>query len=84
MKITPEHYAHIKQQIANIWTVEKHIAHKQFIANEGKVKDIEKRLRWDWSYYAKLSPFICDNIYTYADDTHVDTALKNIIKELTA
>ena len=82
MKITAEHYNHMKRQIAIIWTQEKHDAHRQFIINEGKAKDVEKRLRHDWAYYAKISAFICDNVYTYAEDGHVDTALKNIIKEL--
>lgn len=50
--------------------------------NEGKSKDIEKRLRWDCLYAAGLTPFICDNLYSYLNDDHIDTALKNIIKEL--
>lgn len=84
MKIKLEHYNHMKDAIAKIWTQEKHDAHRQFIKNEGKAKDIEKRLRWDWSYYARLSAFLCDEVYTYADDKHADTALRKIIAELAA
>jgi hypothetical protein len=84
MKITQQHFDHMKSAIALIWTREKHDAHRQFIVNEGKAKDVEKRLRHDWSYFAKLSPWICDNLYAYADDTHIDTALKRAIKELEA
>lgn len=49
---------------------------------EGKAKDIEKRLRWDLSYAAGLTTFFCDNIYKYADDTHIDTALRSVMKQL--
>lgn len=82
MKIKPEHVAHIRMAISKIATPEKIAAHRQFIINEGKAKDIEKRLRWDMSYYAGLTPWICDNVYPYADDSHVDTALKAIMKEM--
>ena len=82
MKVTQEHYSHMKQAIANIWTKEKHEAHRKFIVNEGKARDIERRLRFDWMYYAKLTPFICDNVYSYANDDHINTALKSIIAEL--
>ena len=84
MKIKADHYEHMKQAIAAVWTKEKHEAHRKFIINEGKSKDVEMRLRWDWSYYAQLSSFVCDPLYTYLDDTHVDTALRAIIKELEA
>ena len=84
MKIKADHYEHMKQAIAAVWTKEKHEAHRTFIINEGKAKDVEKRLRWDWSYYAQLTAYLCDHVYPYADDNHVDTALRAIIKELEA
>ena len=31
---------------------------------------------------AKLTPFLCANVYPYADDTHVDTALRKIMAEI--
>ena len=82
MKITPTHYQHMKAAIAAIATPAKVAAHRQFILNEGKSKDVEKRLRWDMSYYSGLTPYICDNVYSYADDTHVDTALRQIMLEV--
>ena len=33
-------------------------------------------------YYAKLTPFVCENLYQYANDKHIDTALRNIILNL--
>jgi len=82
MKITQPHYQHMKAAIAAIATPSKVAAHRQFILNEGKAKDVEKRLRWDMSYYSGLTPYICDNVYSYADDTHVDTALRQIMLEV--
>tara|TARA_B110000908_G_scaffold148920_1_gene181796 strand:- start:437 stop:691 length:255 start_codon:yes stop_codon:yes gene_type:complete len=84
MKMTPAHYDELKSRIALIWTREKHDDHQRFITNEGKAKDVAKRLRWDWSYYAKASPWICANLYSYLDDTHIDTALKQIMRDLAA
>lgn len=77
MKIKPEHYQHMKLEIEKILPNLPEI--KAAIQN---AKDFNKRLRWDLSYKAKLTPYICDNIYSYADDSHIDTALKRIAKEL--
>ena len=82
MKITPAHYQHMQAAIAAIATPAKIAAHRQFIVNEGKAQDVEKRLRWDLSYYSGLTPFIFENVYSYANDDHVDTALRSIMKEL--
>lgn len=47
-------------------------------------KDHAKRWRWDLLYAAKKflpDNFVCDVLYKYMNDTHIDTALKNIVKE---
>jgi len=82
MKIEKQHFDHIKSSIAAVWTQEKHDNHRQFVINEGKARDIEMRLRWDWMRYAGLSPWICDNLYGYMNDTHIDTALRKVMKEM--
>lgn len=82
MKISAESYNHMKAQIATIGA-SKASAHRQFIINEGKAKDIEKRLRWDLSYYANLTAYVCDEVYSQGcDNTHVDTALRAIMRDL--
>jgi hypothetical protein len=58
-------------------------AHREFLIREGKAKDLEKRLRWDLLHAARMSQWLCDNIYPYANDDHIDTALKAITAELT-
>lgn len=82
MKITPEHYAFIKDAIQNKFTVSLVNEHRTFIEAENKAKDVEKRLRWDLLWLSVKSDWICANIYKYADNTHIDTALKKIVKEL--
>ncbi len=81
-KIHPEHYDHMKAAMSGLF----HEAddRRAQIVVEGKAQDVEKRLRWDLSYAAGLTPWICDNIYPYANDDHIDTALRNIMKELAA
>jgi hypothetical protein len=42
----------------------------------------DKRYRWDLTYLANSTRFICDVLYEYMDDSHVDTALRKIVKPL--
>lgn len=89
MKITPEHYEFIKSAIQNKFTVSLVNDHRTFIESEWKrdhipftQENVEKRLRWDLLWLSVTSAWICGTVYKYADDTHIDTALKNIVKEL--
>ncbi len=82
MKILPEHYRHMRDTIQASATAEQVKQHRAFIVAEGKAKNVDKRLRWDLHYRAKLSQYVCDNVYPYADDSHVDTALRHIVAEL--
>lgn len=80
MKILSHHYAYMK---AAIQTIAADIpAMRLAIAAEGKAKDVNKRLRWDCSYRAIGAKWICDNIYPYANDDHIDTALRSIMQEI--
>jgi len=38
-----------------------------------------KRWRWDLLYAAGISQWISDNVYTYADDEHIDTVLRSFL-----
>ena len=81
MKIQPEHYAHMRAAIANL-DADAVRAHRAALADDPRVRDLAKRFRWDLSYAARLTPWICDTVYPYANDTHVDTALRRIVDEL--
>ena len=85
MKIEKEHYQHMRLKIQD--TIEKaglvKIAeHKELLKTAYGVKDPAVRFRWDLYHASALTSFTCDILYSYLDDTHIDTALKNIIKEL--
>ena len=43
-----------------------------------KIKDIGVYTRWTLSNYSKTTKFICDNLYSYLNDEHINTALKKI------
>lgn len=81
MKIKPEHYAELKNLISEI-DIDAVKAHKAL--NQGKDKAM--RFRWDLFFMTdrmkRLKLFTADGIYKYANDGHVDTALRKIIREL--
>ena len=81
MKIKPEHYAHIKAAIAALPRA-KITGHRLFLATLDKPMDLEMRLRWDSLWAARLIPWLVVNVYTYANDDHIDTALRRIMREL--
>jgi hypothetical protein len=82
MKIKPEHYAHMKATIRMGWTDETIAARKAELQHDARVKDLAKRLRWDVLYSVVGSRWICDAIYPYANDDHIDTALRAIMREV--
>jgi hypothetical protein len=78
MKIKPEDYTELKGAIGklDIEKVKKHYAH---LRTDTRVKDLAKRFRWDLLYASKFDTLVT---YKYLDDTHLDTALHSIVKEL--
>lgn len=82
MKIKPEHYAHMLAAIkAKLDQNEPTLKQSYYIDNKIG-KDPLKRHRWDLMHSCRMSRWLCDNVYPYANDDHIDTALKAIIKEL--
>lgn len=80
MKITPEHYSHLREAMRpKLPLVAEHLV---AVAKDSRVKSPPMRTRWDWLYASGLTPWICDNLYKYANDEHIDTALRAIAKEL--
>lgn len=80
MKMTPEHFAHLKNEIAHFAELAKE--HRKTLRNDPRVNDVEKRLRWDIAHAAKLTPWICSDLYPYLNDTHIDTALRAAVADL--
>lgn len=79
MKMTLEHYNYLKDCIGKLDIHEERLA---LLNSNRQPKDFDKRLRWDCLYKAVPSKYICDNLYPYLDDTHIDTALRSIFKEI--
>jgi len=83
MKIKPEHFDFLKQVIAKGDTDSNR---NLYVAAEMT----DKRYRWDVLRYSMNLEFpgqssmkwVCDNLYPYLNDDHIDTALRNIIKPL--
>jgi len=79
MKMQKAHYDYMLSAIAPlkdrlvIWKDE-------VLTQDLRVQDLNKRLRWDALYAAKLMPWVCDVLYDYLNDDHIDTALKSIMK----
>lgn len=85
MKIKKEHYAHIKKEMSakladtpNCDVME----YFEHIKNDASVKDAGMLTRWDLFNAAGLTRYSCDTLYKYLNDTHIDTALKQIAKEI--
>ena len=81
MKIKKEHLDAIDLAIGTM-SADKIEKHRAFITAEGKAKDIEKRLRWDLLSATLGSGWICREIYPYANDEHLDTALRNAMGKI--
>jgi hypothetical protein len=79
MKIKPEHYAILKTKIEEAIPLIN--SHKEYLIKENKFKDFGTRLRFDIFYKVKAGG-INNELYEYLDDTHINTALKKIFKEL--
>lgn len=83
MKIKPEHYNALKSIIGQY----SHDNREQVLAYKALKlgKDPEKRFRWDLFTFARRSgaeKIVMDDIYRYANDNHLDTALRAIVREL--
>lgn len=71
MKVTMEHRKHIQNVLDAFVAANK----EKCIAHAGSGLS-EKRIYWDFANAAGLNRFICDELYKYCNDEHVDTALK--------
>ena len=76
MKIKQEHYVYLYNAI-NALDKEKVLAHKALNLGNDKVK----RFVWDLLYASKQNIWICDNLYTYLNDSHIEKALKSIARD---
>lgn len=81
MKITAEHYQHMKDEISKL--DQRHIEeHAKKVLESKKFNNFENRMVWDIAHAVGLDQFFCREVYNYAHDEHIETALKTACKEL--
>jgi hypothetical protein len=79
MKVKTEHYVYITKTLDSIKPL---ILQTQKVYKQFGLSDM--RLRWDIARHAGLIPFFCSSVYQYANDEHIDTALRQYFKKLGA
>ena len=79
MKMTKEHYKYIKQAIEEkLKTLGYTLSDAVKLCKESDYNDITTG--WYLLNGSGLNDFVCKELYLYLNDTHIDTALKSIIK----
>ena len=75
LKLTIEHQEHIRNAISKFDTIDN-----RFIYVNAGLSD--RRYRWDLLHRAGLGSWLCSNVYSYANDEHVDSLLRKLVKPL--
>jgi len=75
MKIKPEHFEHLRETVSKYNTD----FHRSRYVAAGLTT---RRFQWDLVRHAGLMPWLCDTLYKYLNDDHIQTALNRIIKPL--
>ena len=84
MKVTPAHYAQLKAALVTY--LADHVLTMDGIIDQYQLMDLShRRMCFDITYAVKpISRLVVDEIYQYANDDHLYTAMSRITKELTA
>jgi hypothetical protein len=81
MKMTLQHISILKNAIRPLNTPERV---KKYLCgnfkNSDKVRDLNMRYRWDLLHASGVK---IDQLYTYLDDTHIDSALRHLVADIT-
>lgn len=75
LKIKPDHLSHL---INTMQPLDTEFYRSRYIA--AGLSDM--RYRWDLLRHAGLMTWLCDNLYPYLNDTHINNALKSFTKPL--
>jgi len=86
MKIRLEHRevmrAKIEQVLADNPDIVTRYETGKFYKSD-RVKDLQERFCFDLFHAAGLTRFACENIYVYATDNHISTALRSMCPVVT-
>ena len=75
MKMQSAHFDHIAAKINALDTPALRAAYRDAGLSL-------KRYQWDITYQVGLTAYICDTLYSYLNDDHIQTALNRIIPAL--
>ena len=75
MKMQPAHFDHIADKINALDTPALRATYRDAGLSL-------KRYQWDITYRVGLTAYMCETLYQYLDDTHIQTALNRIIPAL--
>jgi len=76
MKMKPEHFATLQTMLAPV--AESNFHRSRYLAAGLSTK----RFQWDAIQHVGAMTFVCDVLYKYLNDEHIQTALNKIIKPL--
>ena len=79
MKMSKEHYNVIKERVATL--VPQIPAHTERLRADPRVKNLPLRLLWDVFHAARIYELYSYQQFDYKD-THIETAMRAIFKEL--
>lgn len=86
MKMKTEHYATLRAALVPVITGEHYEAHREALKSDPRVKDLDKRLRWDALYAVSRTSAVpqgfIGSLYEYLNDDHIDTALRAIVRDV--
>jgi hypothetical protein len=89
MKIQPEHYKTLVNALKATKSAFPKLTPQYYVDNKIG-KDHAMRFRWDMLNISKFdgaskansAKWVSDNLYSYMDDNHIDTALKKAVKDV--
>ena len=80
MKIQPNHLQTLTDTLSDVFHLyPEFVAH--FAANP-KINDAAMAARWQLLREARALPWVCDTLYSYLNDDHIDTALRHVVRTL--
>lgn len=81
MKVKPEHREYMQKRIEEYLRNHPDMVKRYETGNfprSDKVKDLQTRFNADLFYAAGMCSWECDVLYKYANDTHINSALRSI------
>ena len=86
MKMMTGDYAALETEIRTVEDrngIEKLAEYRRNLTKDDRVKDVDKRYRWDllWAIDQERRYPLLDGLYRYLNDSHIDTALRRIVKK---